>query len=100
MAHVPATLVIVGEGPLREPLEALSRELGLGKRVRFVGGVSTITRFFPYYLASDIFVLPSVARSEAFGIVQLEAMACRLPVVNTQLDSGEPYVSRHLGDPD
>lgn len=95
MAQAPGTLLLVGEGPLKASLVALSHSLGLTQRVRFVGEVHNHA-LRPYYLASDVFVLPSTARSEAFGIVQLEAMACRLPVINTQLDSGVPYASRHL----
>lgn len=90
MAHINGKLLIVGSGPLREKLDAQVRNLGLEERVTILGNVDNVT---PYYHAAEVFVLPSIARSEAFGIVQLEAMACGKPVVNTQLDSGVPFVS-------
>lgn len=92
MREVDGTLLIVGDGPLRGALEERIRELGLRKRVVLLGKVEDTA---PFYHAADVFALASVARSEAFGIVQLEAMACGKPVVNTELDSGVPYVSRH-----
>jgi glycosyltransferase involved in cell wall biosynthesis len=90
IAATDATLLIIGTGPLREDLEQLARDLNAAARVHFLGDVPDVV---PYYHAARIFALPSVARSEAFGIVQLEAMACGTPVINTDLDSGVPFVS-------
>lgn len=90
MEGVDAALVLAGEGPERALLERLVRERGLEGRVHLAGAVPDLA---PWYHAADVFCLPSVARSEAFGLVQLEAMACGLPVVNTALDTGVPYVS-------
>jgi glycosyltransferase involved in cell wall biosynthesis len=91
MAQVDARLVILGDGPLRGALQARAAEVGVADRVAFPGPVPDLA---PWYHAAQIFALPSIARSEAFGIVQLEAMAAGTPVVNTRLDSGVPFVSR------
>ena len=92
MKKVDGHLLLIGNGPLRGELEAIARQLGLFERVTILSGVADVV---PYYHAADVFVLPSINRSEAFGLVQIEAMACGKPVVNTQLDSGVPFVSRH-----
>jgi rhamnosyl/mannosyltransferase len=90
MTAIDGKLLIVGEGPLRRKLEQLAVERGLKNRVIFLNNVPDTT---PYYHACNLFVLPSVARSEAFGIVQVEAMAAGKPVINTKLDTGVPFVS-------
>ena len=92
MANVRGHLLIVGDGPLLPRLRREAREAGASDRVTFLGHVSQ-DDMIGYYHAADVFVLPSIARSEAFGIVQLEAMACGKPVINTLLRSGVPYVS-------
>jgi glycosyltransferase involved in cell wall biosynthesis len=90
MRDVEGQLLIVGSGPLLDSLrrEALAAEVS--NRVTFLTNVVDVR---PFYHAADVFALSSIARSEAFGIVQLEAMACGKPVVNTNLDSGVPFVS-------
>ena len=90
----PARLLIVGEGPLRGKLTSLAAELGVGDRVVFLGKIPH-HRLVACYHAARFAVLASIARSEAFGIAQIEAMAAGLPVVNTNLDSGVPFVSLH-----
>jgi rhamnosyl/mannosyltransferase len=92
MKRVDAHLIILGEGHLREHLEQQARNSGVSHKVSFLGEIQN-RDVAPFYHAADVFALPSVARSEAFGIVQLEAMACGTPVVNTNLDSGVPTVS-------
>jgi rhamnosyl/mannosyltransferase len=92
MKDVAAHLVIVGEGPMKEALQTEIRELGIGDRVHIVPPVKDLV---PYYHACDIFAFPSTEPSEVFGVVQLEAMACGKPVVNTALPTGVPEVSVH-----
>jgi glycosyltransferase involved in cell wall biosynthesis len=90
IAGTDAQLLIVGTGPLASDLRDLTMLLRLSSQVHFLGDVPDVT---PYYHAARVFALPSMARSESFGIVQLEAMACGTPVINTKLESGVPFVS-------
>ena len=90
MKSVNAHLVLAGNGPMEAELRDRIHVCGLEDRVTLLTKVKDVV---PFYHAADLFVLPSIARSEAFGIVQLEAMACGKPVVNTLLDSGVPSVS-------
>lgn len=94
IAKTEATLAMVGEGPLREDLEALAAELGISDRVRFLGRVSD-QDLSQIYRASSIFVLPSIFPTECFGLVQVEAMLSGKPVINTDLPTGVPWVSLH-----
>jgi glycosyltransferase involved in cell wall biosynthesis len=94
MASIDARLLVIGDGPLRSSLRELARAAGVAGKVSFVGELQNEDAA-PYFTAASVFVLPSIARSEAFGIVQLEAMASGTPVVNTSLGSGVPWVSLH-----
>jgi rhamnosyl/mannosyltransferase len=94
MVGIPARLVIIGDGPLRGELGQLASDLGVADRVRFAGTLSD-PEVVAHYHACDMLVLPSVTRAEAFGMVQIEAMACGKPVISTDLRSGVPWVNRH-----
>lgn len=92
--HQEAHLTIIGDGALRGELECLAAQLGVRDRVDFLGEVERSV-LLERFAGCDVFLLPSVAPSEAFGIVQIEAMAYGKPVINTDLKSGVPYVSIH-----
>lgn len=92
MRDVDADLVMIGRGPLDPELRSLAGLLGIADRITFSPPVSA-GDLVAWYHAADVFCLPSVARSEAFGLVQLEAHASGTPVVSTQLTTGVPFVN-------
>jgi len=93
MADVDADLVMLGAGPLEARLVALAIELGISDHFTIVAP-QPLDELVAYYHAADVFCLPSVARSEAFGLVQLEAHASGTPVVSTRLTTGVPFVNQ------
>jgi rhamnosyl/mannosyltransferase len=86
-------LLVVGSGPMGEAWRALAAELGVGARIEWLGDVSE-GDLPQVYAAGDLFVLPAVARSEAFGIVLMEAMASGLPCISTELGTGTSWVNQ------
>jgi rhamnosyl/mannosyltransferase len=94
MRDVDGQVTIIGEGPLLPELQQLATELGLADRVHFVGRLARgeIRQLFH---SAQLFAFPSVTEAEAFGIVQIEAMAAGLPIVNTNLATTVPLVARH-----
>jgi rhamnosyl/mannosyltransferase len=88
-----AAVWIVGVGPLDKMLRALACQLGVANRVRFWGAVGD-DQLPALLTACDVFVLPSITPNEAFGLVQVEAMACGKPVISCSLRSGVPWVNQ------
>ncbi|MBG6109856.1 rhamnosyl/mannosyltransferase [Flavobacterium sp. CG_9.10] len=87
-------LTVVGNGEEQANLEELVDRLKIRDKVCFIANAND-EKLAQEYLSSDLFILPSINEAEAFGVVQLEAMANGLPVINTRLDSGVPFVSLH-----
>lgn len=76
--EIPAKLMMVGEGPEKEKAEQLCRELGIQDKVIFFGNSNEIDTIL---CQTDLFLLPS--KTESFGLVALEAMACGVPVISS-----------------
>ena len=83
---LPATLLMIGDGPDRAEAEQEARELQVAEDVRFLGRIDSLVDLLQ---ATDLFLLPS--QTESFGLAALEAMACGAPVVATRV-GGIPEV--------
>lgn len=76
--HIPAKLLMIGDGPERQKTEDMARELGIYNDIRFLGKQEQISEILSI---ADLFLLPSA--TESFGLSALEAMACSVPVIST-----------------
>ncbi len=86
-------VLIVGDGDLKQSYMSLVDSLGLGKKILFLGYIPD--NLLPkYYNLADILVLPSIDKSEAFGIVSLEAMSSGVPVITSDLAGVRSVVSK------
>lgn len=89
LEKIPAKLILVGDGPERQKVEQLCRELQLCDHIRFLGKQEAIEEILS---VSDLFLMPS--ETESFGLAALEAMACQVPVVSSNA-GGLPEVNLH-----
>ena len=87
--HIPAKLMMVGDGPERPATENLARELGVDEDVRFVGKQEQMEEILA---VSDMFLLPS--DYESFGLAALEAMAAKAVVISSNA-GGLPEINIH-----
>jgi rhamnosyl/mannosyltransferase len=94
LSKVEGKLVIVGNGPLEPELKAQADRLGVKDRIIWLSSVSQ-EYLAALYASATALWFPSIARSEGFGLVQVEAMASGCPVINTAIPaSGVSWVSR------
>jgi len=80
-------LLLIGDGPERQKMESLCREIGLCSEIRFLGKQDAVEELLA---VSDLFIMPS--ESESFGLAALEAMACEVPVISSNA-GGLPEVN-------
>lgn len=77
---MPAKLLLVGDGPERERIESLSRDAYVCDDVRFLGKLDAVEEVLS---VADLFIMPS--EQESFGLAALEAMACEVPVISSNV---------------
>lgn len=94
LSQTDAHLLIIGSGMMEAAWRARAQANGLHERVTFLGEVDDAQKVAAYH-AADLFVLPSTNRAEAFGIVLIEALACGLPLISTELGTGTSFVNQH-----
>ncbi len=87
--HIPSKLLLIGDGPERTTLEALCKELQVCQSVRFLGKQDAVEELLAL---ADLFLIPS--QNESFGLAALEAMACEVPVISSNI-GGLPEVIVH-----
>jgi rhamnosyl/mannosyltransferase len=87
-------VVVAGDGPMRSRWIAEASEAKGCATIEFPGALAD-EDVKAWMHAADVLVLPSITRAEAFGVVQLEAMASGIPVISTNVPSGVPWVNRH-----
>ncbi len=95
LPQTPGTLIIIGKGPMEVALKAMATRLSVADRIIW-RGYADPDELVGAYLASTALWFPSSHRSEAYGLVQVEAMAAGCPVINTHIPySGVSWVSRN-----
>ncbi len=87
--QIPSKLLMIGDGPERQPMEALCRELGTCDDIRFLGKQEKLEEILSI---TDLFMLPSAY--ESFGLAALEAMGCEVPVISSNA-GGIPEINIH-----
>ncbi|MFQ1927526.1 glycosyltransferase [Aeromonas veronii] len=89
-------ILIGGDGPLTNELKAFVQDNNLQHKVFFLGKIPS-EKLASYFYASDLFCLPSIEKSEAFGVVQIEAMSLGKPIVSTHIEgSGVSWVNKNM----
>jgi glycosyltransferase involved in cell wall biosynthesis len=87
-------LTIIGSGPLKNKIAKKIKFYNLSSRVTLIPEADEIT-LRSYFKACDIFILPSVEKSETYGIVQIEAMACGKPIICTDIGTGTTFINQN-----